>query len=959
MDPVKPFAVFLSHHHSDALWALRIRDVLQARGITVWLDRDRIRPGDLVIKALQDAIEQCQAFITLVSPDAITSKWVQEEYSHAIGHRSPIRIIPCWLRGAEMPDMFANRVWVDFRDESKFEAAMHSLVLGLTGNGAGRLAADREPGEAAARPARLLLPPPHPKPELVGRDKVIQHMREVLLAPERSGLLALQGMPGAGKTAIALAIAFDEAVIDRFHHDVLWVPLGREPDLLRLLGMIADKLGIAASELAELTTVRQRSERLRECLESRRALLIIDDAWRLEDALAFKLGGASSTHLLTTRNVNLALEFAETKQRVEQIAELSPKQAMSLLERYVPELVHDSADRSENLATAVGCLPLALIILGGYLRSEGAAGQKNRLRRAIERLANVQTLLTVARPLDGMAVSLWETIQLSYEVLSDPAKRLLRALSAFPSKPGTFSEAAACAASPNDFEALYSLVDGGLVEYTTPEAGGAEEDRYCLHQAIESFARKQLIEAGEIREAYQRMLDFFVELADRQVKAGTGYKAIQHESGNIRAALQGAYDAGLAGEFLDGLRSLFPYLESLGLYHVAEEHLDRAREIARVRGDVRLTALTLNASARIARKQGRYADAEQHARAGLEIGEDLPDQSVACKLLGNLGGVIANLGRYREAAGHLDRAIGKASQLESGEDVSTLLRQRGAVASNLGEFPEAEDFFRRGLAIAVEQNLGQPFARIHAFLGELEICRGRYGSAEDHLRAGLARAESIAHREVQCICLQNFGVLEAKRGQARDAARHLRKSLELARQMGHRERVTNSLAAIAWLKVESGAWKEAAKAIAEAHAMARAIGHARRLAFLHVLASRIAMAEGRFDHAEEGLAEALQLAQATEHWWNVSTSLLAQGELALLRRRLGPAREAFSSLLQRSHTAGAPELIAAALFGQARVAAGEGDLDQARAAGAESLGRFESMPHRTAPEVRRWLTELG
>jgi tetratricopeptide (TPR) repeat protein len=865
MDAVKPFAAFISHQHADSDWARRLTNALEARGLKVWLDRDRLLPGDILVEELQKAIEQCAAVVVGISPESVASPWVLQETSAAIelSLRSKVRVIPCVLREAEMPSFLASRVRVDFRNESDFDGAVESLVRAISGKAAASLVP-----EPVVQISRMLLPPPYPKPVLVGRDQVVQQVREALLAQDPTGPRALQGMPGVGKTAIALAVAFDDVIRVRFNQDVIWVQLGRQPDLLGLLGEIGGRLGIAGSEIAELTSVRERHLRIREGLASRPVLVIIDDAWSLEDALVFKLGGPGSAHLLTTRHRNIAVEFAETKVRVEPVQELSPKESLILLERYVPDLVQQSVvGCSESLAAAVGRLPLALIILGGYLSGEGATGQKSRLRRAIERLASAQNILEMHPPpgLDGMAISLWQTIQISYDALSDSSQRLLRSLAAFPPKPATFSEAAACAAGDCAVDDLNTLVDSGLVELTVPESNTLDDDRYTLQRAIDSFARQQLDEHREAPDVYRRMLTFFVELVDGHGRHGSGYKAIQHESENVCAVLRGAHGAGLTSEFASATLSLFGYLESLGHYEAAEDCLAKARVIVEAQGDTRQLGEILNASARIARKQGRYAQAEEAGKAGLRLAEAASDQALSCQLLGNLAGVVANLGRYREAIGYLDLAIARACRLDPGENLSTLLRQRGATSSNLGEFLVAEEFLLRGLAIATEQKLGNQFARISAFLGELEIVRGHYERAERYLEAGRERAEGVAYREVQCVCLQNFGTLEAKRGNDRKAERLLRKSLELARQMGHRERVTNALAELAWLKVEAGAWKEAARAVAEAKVIAADIGHAKRLSFLLILESRLDVAAERYDRAGEGLEIALRQAREMEH----------------------------------------------------------------------------------------------
>jgi TIR domain len=49
----KRFDVFVSHSSVDKLWALRLVADLGRYGVSVWLDENEIRPGDLFVNALE------------------------------------------------------------------------------------------------------------------------------------------------------------------------------------------------------------------------------------------------------------------------------------------------------------------------------------------------------------------------------------------------------------------------------------------------------------------------------------------------------------------------------------------------------------------------------------------------------------------------------------------------------------------------------------------------------------------------------------------------------------------------------------------------------------------------------------------------------------------------------------------------------------------------------------------
>jgi DNA-binding response OmpR family regulator len=133
----KNFDVFLSHNSIDKPWVIRLKKALQDRGLKVWLDRDEIRPGDIFVGALEAGLEKSKAVVLIVSPEAIASGWIKDEYARAVSlahqKNQPLQLIPVILRDAEIPGFLANRSWVDFRDESSFDENLELLIWGITG----------------------------------------------------------------------------------------------------------------------------------------------------------------------------------------------------------------------------------------------------------------------------------------------------------------------------------------------------------------------------------------------------------------------------------------------------------------------------------------------------------------------------------------------------------------------------------------------------------------------------------------------------------------------------------------------------------------------------------------------------------------------------------------------------------------------------------------------------------
>ena len=132
------FDVFLSHNSIDKPWVVQLKDDLTRYGLRVWLDKDEIRPGDLFAQALEEALENCSAIALIISPEAMDSGWVKEEYYRAVslskGKQLPLQMIPVILREAEVPGFVKSRNWIDFRDESKYSENVWRLVWGILGH---------------------------------------------------------------------------------------------------------------------------------------------------------------------------------------------------------------------------------------------------------------------------------------------------------------------------------------------------------------------------------------------------------------------------------------------------------------------------------------------------------------------------------------------------------------------------------------------------------------------------------------------------------------------------------------------------------------------------------------------------------------------------------------------------------------------------------------------------------
>ncbi len=763
------------------------------------------------------------------------------------------------------------------------------------------------------------LAPPRPSRQLVGRDDLLRQIKQQLLAGNTVAISALSalpgsalsGLPGVGKTALALTLAHDPDIIAHFGDGILWIGLGQQPDLLALLGIWAKALGIHESEIARLADTKERAQAINREIGDRRMLLIIDDAWEAGAAATFKIGGSNCAHLLTTRSPDIARSFALEYAQI--VPELSAADSLTLLARFVPEMVANEPEAAQALVQAAGGLPLALTLMGRYLQKESLTGQPRRLRAALERLQETKTRLEIEIPvspleqqisLSGATLSLWASIELSVKVLSEPLQQALRALSLFPPKPNTFAEAAALAVTGAPLQTLYELNDAGLLESLGPE-------RYALHQTIADYAR--LLFAGPA--AAVRMVHYYVDYVETHQR---DYAALDPEEKNVRAALEIAASQELSAALVQGVNAAYHFWDIRGLYELAETWLLRAEPYARRLPDVAPLATTLLYLGRTADRRGEYALAESRLQEGLALAEAAMLHELTSLLLRSLGVVVAHRGDYGQAQAHFQRGLTLARLRQQPERISALLVNLGAVATYQGRYKEAEAYYQEALPLARAGNQPEKVSLLLMNMGVLSAYQGAYAQAEAAYTESLHMAQALGHREMICLLRQNLGSVAVNQAKYEQAETDFQEGLALAQKLGHRERIC---------------------------ALLENLGAA-------------AARRGAYNLAQDYLTKGLDMARALGHPWLLSMTLIELGNLQLPQNLYEQAQKNYAEAQIVAQESGLRDLVALSLYGLAQIALAQGDLPAARQLGQESLAILESLAHRDAAAVKAWLAGL-
>lgn len=105
--------IFISYSRQDSAFARRLTNSLTRQGADVWIDTDDIPAGIKWSEAVQRGLDTCTAMVLIVSPDAMESSNVADEWQYYHEQRKPI--IPVLCRPTTIRHFQLNRIqYVDF-----------------------------------------------------------------------------------------------------------------------------------------------------------------------------------------------------------------------------------------------------------------------------------------------------------------------------------------------------------------------------------------------------------------------------------------------------------------------------------------------------------------------------------------------------------------------------------------------------------------------------------------------------------------------------------------------------------------------------------------------------------------------------------------------------------------------------------------------------------------------------
>ncbi len=312
--------------------------------------------------------------------------------------------------------------------------------------------------------------PPLP-PHFVGREALVAQVAAQLPLAPPPRRIALVGMGGIGKTALAVQLA--HALRAHYPDGTLWAQTAISTPL-DILNSWARAFGYDYSALRDVESCAMT---LRSVLAAKQILFVLDDVTSVQAMLPLLLGGEQSGVLLTTRSHDVAAALGS---RPFDLAALAPGEGVQLLTRLLGRArVEQEPDAAVAICAAVHHWPLAVEIVGQLL----AARPQRPLAALAQRLQDLHYRLDLQ--ISDRAVR--TSFLVSWEALDTQQQRLFAHLALFAGR----SFAATALAAVLD-EAIEKVIEG-LDTLAARSLVNAETlERYRQHPLLADFAQEQL-----------------------------------------------------------------------------------------------------------------------------------------------------------------------------------------------------------------------------------------------------------------------------------------------------------------------------------------------------------------------------------------------------------------------------------------------------------------------------------
>ncbi|GAA1258002.1 hypothetical protein GCM10009677_05750 [Sphaerisporangium rubeum] len=735
---------------------------------------------------------------------------------------------------------------------------------------------------------------------------------------------AVDGMPGVGKTALAVHVG--HLVADLFPDRQLFVDLhahtaGRQPtEPADALGVLLAADGLDPRDLPE--GLEERAAMWRDRMAGKRALLILDNAAGSDQVAPLLPGAAGSLVLITSRR-----HLGDLPAAVDTVslATLHPDEAQQMFLRLAPRAASEPA-RVGELVAMCGHLPLAISLLARLFTKHRAWSMGDLIAETAARLL----VVTAENHTVGAA------FDLSYRHLTADRQRVFRHLGLHSGVDIDTYAAAALTGLPH--HEVVAHLDALQGDHLVNEHAFR---RYRMHDLIREYARVLAAAdpAGEREQAVERLLDYYQHTAAR---ADTRLARLSRPTVTpvpaVPAAAPELRTRDEARRWLNDERgNLLAYIEK-----------------AAERRPARMAALTA-AVASYLRAEGPWSLASDLHRAAVDATARSGDRCGHVIAMTDLAGILCLMGDHPGATDLLREARDICREAGDRRGEAHALHELGVVRTLTGCHAAANRMLRQALDLhrEVGERLDQA-SDLH-ILGVVGWLSADYGGARVLLWQALDIYREIGDRHGEAVALTDFGTLRLLTGDTSGADVDLSRALAICRQVGDRLGQANALVALATARWRGGDRPGATTMLRQALGIYREIGDRRGQAAALNRLGVVRSLSGDLREAAELLRRALEIHRRIGDRDGEAETLNNTGSLSLTCGDPAQARLHHGAALRLARAIPNRLEEARALEGDGRAAEALGERDTAARLLRQALTVYERIG---APEAGRLAPEL-
>src|SRR6266581_1332644 len=693
------------------------------------------------------------------------------------------------------------------------------------------------PERESGAPGRATLPVP--LTSFLGREREVAAVA-ALLRQTSVRLVTLIGTGGVGKTRLALQVAAEGG--DTFADGVCFVPLAPVSDPEQVLPAIAKSLGLWEA------LDRPLLDHVRDYLQEQHLLLLLDNCEQVTAAspqLAALLVSCPRLHLLVTSRAALHLsgEYAfsvpslpqpdltqlEDAQALAQVAavRLFVERAQAIQPAF--QLTQANARTIAEICARLDGLPLAIELAAARIKLLPPQALLHRLSHRLD------VLTGGARDLPMRQQALRNTLQWSYDLLTEPEQRLFRWLSIFVG--GCTLEAAEVVCQQDSTQTFHvldgiaSLLDKSLLQQTAHEGA---EPRLVMLETIREFGLEQLHQLGELEAAHRAHARYYLRLVETAEPHLLGpdqllwFARLEQDLDNLRAILQAGMSGG-AEEVELALR----LAGALRLFWISQGYLREGRDVLErllantraIAAPIRLKALiTLGVILWSQSNPHRLAQVADEALALARVQGDRVPLTIA--MIHRATAMMLGRGDYTAAQACLEEALTEARALGDFYTLVSALMSLGRLAEYQHDAQQAIPWFEEGLALCRAAGAKVLMATVQILFDQAELSLGHAARAQPLLEEAQSIYQELGSIPAIALIFNMLGRLAIQQGELRQAEAFLTDSDRLARQVGDQNNLAlRSRLLLAGLAALQGDYETARLRYEEGLATALKLGH--------------------------------------------------------------------------------------------------------------------------------------